>query len=80
MSTNYVIYIHTNEKEYTERWYGLAETIDRVDNLRTCDNVNLIDVIDALTGEVMITIERGESNYIAAEVPIRLYDEVVVNK
>ena len=80
MSTNYVIYIYTNEKEYTEHWYGLAETIDRVDSLRTCDNVNLIDVIDALTGEVMITIERGESNYIAAEVPIRLYDEVVVNK
>ena len=80
MSTNYVIYIHTNEKEYTEHWYGLSETIDRVDSLRTCDNVNLIDVIDALTGEVMITIERGESNYIAAEVPIRLYDELIINK
>lgn len=80
MSTNYVIYIHTNEKEYTERWYGLAETIDRVDNLRTCDNVNLIDVVDALTGEVMITIEKGENNYIAADVPIRLYDELITNK
>ena len=80
MSTNYVIYIHINEKEYTERWYGLAETIDRVDSLRTCDNVNLIDAVDALTGEVMITIERGESNYIAAEVPIRLYDELITNK
>ena len=80
MSTNYVIYIHTNEKEYAEHWYGLAETIDRVDSLRTCDNVNLIDAVDALTGEVMITIERGESNYIAAEVPIRLYDELITNK
>ena len=80
MSTNYVIYIHTNEKEYTEHWYGLGETIDRVDTLRACDNVNLIDVVDALTGEVMITIERGESNYIAAEVAIRLYDELVTNK
>ena len=80
MSTNYVIYIHTNEKEYTEHWYGLAEAIDRVDTLRTCDNVNLIDIIDALTGEVMITIEKGEKNYIAAEVPIRLYDELITNK
>ena len=80
MSTNYVIYIHTNEKEYIEHWYGLAESIDRIDNLRTCDNVNLIDVVDALTGEVMITIERGESNYIAAEVPIKLYDELIINK
>lgn len=80
MNTNYVIYIRTNEREYTEHWYGLAETINRVDTLRPCDNVNLIDVIDALTGEVMITIERGESNYIAAEVPIRVYNELITDK
>lgn len=80
MSTNYVIYIHTNEKEYKEHWYGLAETIDRVDTLRTCDNVNYIDIVDACTGEVMVTVENGEVAYIATDVPVRLYDELVINK
>lgn len=79
MSTNYVIYIHTNEKEYKEHWYGLAETIDRVDTLKDCDNVNCIDIVDACTGEVMVTVENGEVAYIATDVPVRLYDELVVN-
>ena len=26
------------------------------------------------------TIEKGENNYIAADVPIRLYDELITNK
>ena len=80
MNTNYVIYIHTNEKEYKEHWYGLAETIDRVGVLKTCDNVNYIDIVDASTGEVMITIENGKVEYIAAEVAIRMYDELIVKK
>ena len=80
MNTNYVIYIHTNEKKYEEHWYGLAETIDRVDTIRTCDNVNLIDVFDACTGEVMVTIRKGEVAYIAAEVSVRMYDELAENK
>lgn len=79
MSTNYVIYIHTNEKEYKEHWYGLAETIDRVDTLKDCDNVNYIDIVDACTGEVMVTVENGEVTYIATDVTIRLYDELVIN-
>lgn len=80
MSTNYVIYIHTNEKEYTEYWYGLAESIDRVDILRSCDNVNYIDLVDACTGEVMVTAKCDDVGYVAADVPIRLYDELVINK
>lgn len=80
MSTNYVIYIHTNEKEYKEHWYGLAETIDRVDTLRTCDNVNYIDIVDGCTGEVMVTVECGKVEYISTDVPIRLYDELIINK
>lgn len=80
MNTNYVIYIHTNEKEYKEHWYGLAETVDRIDTLRTCNNVNLIDVVDGCTGEVMITIEYGEVEYIATDVAIRMYDEIIVNR
>ena len=80
MSTNYVIYIHTNEKEYKEHWYGLAETIDRVDTLKDCDNVNYIDIVDACTGEIMVTVSCGEVVYIATDdVTIRLYDELVVN-
>lgn len=80
MSTNYVIYIHTNEKEYTENWYGLAESIDRVGVLRFCDNVNYIDIVDACTGEVMVTTKCDEVEYVATEVPIRLYDELITNK
>lgn len=74
MNTNYVIYIHTKE-----HWYGLAETIDRVDTLKDCDNVDYIDIIDACTGEIMVTVSCGEVVYIATDVPIRLYDELVVN-
>ena len=80
MSTNYVIYIHTNEKEYTEHWYGLAESIDRVGVLRFCDNVNYIDIVDACTGEVMVTAKCDEVEYVATDVPFRLYDELVANK
>ena len=80
MSTNYVIYIHTNEKEYTENWYSLAESIDRVGVLRFCDNVNYIDIVDACTGEVMVTTKCDEVVYVATDVPFRLYDKLVVNK
>ena len=80
MNTNYVIYIHTNEKEYTENWYSLAESIDRVGVLRFCDNVNYIDIVDACTGEVMVTTKCVEVVYVGTDVPIRLYDELVVNK
>lgn len=80
MSTNYVIYIYTNEKEYIEHWYGLAETIDRVDALRSCDNVNYIDIVDACTGEVMVTVKCDDVEYVVADVPIRLYDELITNK
>ena len=80
MSTNYAIYIHTNEKNYIENWYGLAESIDRVDTLRACDNVNYIDLIDACTGEVLITAKCDEVEYVATEVAVRLYDELVQKK
>ena len=80
MSTNYVIYIHTNEKEYQENWYSLLEAIDRVDILKDCDNVNYIDIVDACTGEVMITVKGNEVKYIATDVPVRLYNEVVLNQ
>ena len=80
MSTNYVIYIHTNEKEYIENWYSLAESIDRVGVLRFCDNVNYIDIVDACTGEVMVTTKCDEVVYVATDVPIRLYDELITNK
>ena len=80
MSTNYVIYIHTNEKEYKEHWYGLAETTYRVDTLKDCDNVNYIDIVDACTGEVMVTVENGKVTYLATDVPIRLYGEFITNK
>ena len=79
MSTNYVIYIHTNENEYKEHWYGLIEAIDRVDILKDCDNVNYIDIVDACTGEVMITVKSNEVEYIATDVPVRLYNEVMLN-
>ena len=79
MSTNYVIYIYTNEKKYQEYWYGLAEAIDRVDDLRICDNINYIDIVDACTGEVMITIKDNEVKYPATDVPVRLCDEIVLN-
>ena len=79
MSTNYVIYIHTNEKEYQENWYSLIEAIDRAETLKDCDNVNYIDIIDACTGEVMATIKEGKVVYIAADVPIRLCYEVMLN-
>lgn len=78
MTTNYVIYIHTNEREYKEYCYSLMETIERIACIRICDNVNLIDVVDYCTGEVMITIENGEIEYVATEVPIRLYDEIII--
>lgn len=80
MNTNYIIYIHTNEKEYTENWYGLAESIDRVGVLRFCDNVNYIDIVDTCTGEVMVTTKCDEIVYVATDVPIRLYDELITNK
>lgn len=79
MSTNYVIYIHTNEKEYQEDWYSLIEAIDRTETLKDCDNVNYIDIVDACTGEVMVTANRNEVVYIAADVPIRLCYEVMLN-
>ena len=79
MSTNYVIYIHTSEKQYQEYWYGLAEVIDRVDYLRICDNINYIDIVDACTGEVMVTVKGNEVEYIAADVPVRLCYEVMLN-
>ena len=79
MSTNYVIYIYTNEKNYIENWYGLAESIERVDYLRICDNINYIDIVDACTGEVMITTKCDEVMYVATDVPIRLYNELVIN-
>ena len=72
MSTNYVIYIYTNEKKYQENWYSLLEAIDRVDILKDCDNVNYIDIVDASTGEVMITVKGNEVKYIATDVPVRL--------
>ena len=78
MTTNYVIYIRTNEREYKEYCYSLMETIERIDCIRICDNVNLIDVVDYCTGEVMITIENSEIEYVATEVPIRLYDEIII--
>ena len=80
MTTNYVIYIRTNEREYKEYCYSLMETIERIDCIRICDNVNLIDVVDCCTGEVMITTKCVEVVYVATDVPIRLYNELVVNK
>ena len=80
MATNYVIYIRTNEREYKEYYYSLMEAIDRVGALRFCDNVNYIDIVDACTGEVMVTTKCVEVVYVATDVPIRLYDELVVNK
>ena len=77
MSTNYVIYIHTNEKEYTENWYSLLEAIDRIAIVKNCDNVNYIDIVDACTGEVMITVKSNEVEINATDVPIRLYNEVM---
>ena len=79
MSTNYVIYIYTNENKYKEHWYSLIEAIDRAETLKDCDNVNYIDIVDACTGEVMITANRNEVEYIATDVPIRLCDEVMLN-
>ena len=79
MSTNYVIYIHTNEKEYKEHWYSLIEAIDRIGILEDCGNINYIDVVDACTGEVMITVKSNEVEYIATDVPVRLCDEIVLN-
>ena len=79
MSTNYVIYIYTNENEYKEHWCGLIEAIDRVETLKDCDNVNYLDIVDACTGEVMITVNRNEVKYIATDVPVRLCDEVMLN-
>ena len=83
MNTNYIIYIHTDEKEYKEykeHWYGLAKAIDRVGFLKTCYNVKHIDIVDACTDEVMITIENGKVAYIAAEVALRMYNELIANK
>ena len=83
MSTNYAIYIHTNEKkykEYKEHWYSLAKAIDRVGFLKTCYNVKHIDIVDACTGEVMVTTKCDEIVYVATDVPIRLYDELITNK
>lgn len=80
MSTNYVIYIYTNENKYKEHWYSLIEAIDRVETLKDCDNVNYIDIVDACTGEVMITAKSNEVKYIATDVPVRLYNEVVLNQ
>ena len=79
MSTNYVIYIYTNEKEYQENWYSLLEAIDRIAIVKNCDNVNYIDIVDACTGEVMITVKSNEVEYIATDVPVRLYNEVMLN-
>ena len=79
MSTNYVIYIYTNEKKYKEHWYSLIESIDRVDILKGCDNINYIDIVDACTGEVMVTVKSNEVEYIAADVPVRLCYEVMLN-
>ena len=78
MVTNYVIYIRTNEREYKECCYSLMETIERIACIRICDSVNLIDVVDYCTGEVMITIENSEIEYVATEVLIRLYDEIII--
>ena len=83
MSTNYVIYIHTDEKEYKEykeHWYGLAKVINRVGFLKTCYNVNYIEIVDAYTDEVMVTIENGKVEYIAAEVAVRMYNELIAKK
>ena len=79
MRTKYVIYIYTNEKKYQENWYSLLEAIDRVDIVKNCDNVNYIDIVDACTGEVMITVKSNEVEYIATDVPVRLYNEVMLN-
>ena len=57
----------------------LIEAIDRVDILKDCDNVNYIDIVDACTGEVMVTIKSNEVEYIAADVPVRLCYEVMLN-
>ena len=80
MSTNYVIYIYTNENKYKEHWYGLIEAIDRIAIIKNCDNVNYIDIVDACTGEVMITVKSNEVEYIATDVPVRLYDELIAYK
>ena len=80
MSTYYVIYIHTNEKEYQESWYSLLEAIDRVDILEHCDNVNYIDIVDTCTGEVMITVKGNKVEYVATDVPVRMYNEVLLNQ
>lgn len=77
MTTNYIIYIHTNEKRYKEHYYSLMEAINRIACIKDCDNIYLIDVVDYCTGEVMITIENSEIEYVATEVPIRLYDEII---
>ena len=56
---NYLLYIHTNEKEYKEHWYSLEGSFERAQTISSCVNVNFVDLLDATTGEVIITFENG---------------------
>lgn len=76
MTQDYMIYIHTNDKEYTEHWYGLVDVSNRLLSIQDCNNINYIDLVDALTGEVLISIEYGKVVEVSTTYIVKFYEEI----
>lgn len=74
----YELRIKTDKKVIYEHWYGLIESLNRMTEIGSCNNVEMIDCICGATGEVMATIEYGEITYTALEIISRFNEEIGV--
>lgn len=59
-----IIRVITYKNEYVEEWYGMLETIDRVEELKRCHNVIGIDMMSGETGEILYQLMPSGEVYI----------------
>ncbi len=72
----YEMIIRTAKRVYTEKSYGLIESLNRMLEIAECGNVEMIDCMCCATGEIMATIEWGDITYVATETVERFYTEI----
>ena len=62
----YDIYIsHDYNKRTCHRYYGEQAAIEFAINCAECDNVQQVDMVDGMTGEILFTISDGIFTYLA---------------
>ncbi len=71
------IEVTTYDGVYTEEYYSLMETINRVEEIQRCDNVIGVEVMNIKTGEVLYYETLTGEEYVAETLVLDLAKEVL---